>query len=267
MVFDCLIPQCKHEWPRLRSFVSQYNTANGASYSLVKCLDIENRNVQEPEVLLVSEGLPPLVTERKSVVWPSDHGQRHSTYHYIFDCVGNSTGGLFADAPYELQIYETLEHKTKGDVKKIANNICDAILVNFEQAKSNAGISRSKPVSWSLRLLEPWEVDFDEPSTGLRIQVRSPAESRYTHAEARVGYEMEMWRALDSAANKFSKYDHCIRVLLMQFFGQFDLLQIDSELTQLVKSAIVPENIDEVWVADYDWVDLDEFEIIWNRIR
>ncbi len=54
---------------------------------------------------------------------------------------------------------------------------------------------------------------------------------------------------------------------MVQLFGEVSVDLGDEELTEIVRSAHLPETIDEVWVARMEWVDLDEFEIAWDHVR
>ena len=77
----------------------------------------------------------------------------------------------------------------------------------------------------------------------------------------------EFERQATSAADKFAQYADCRKLFLVQFFGDTFGGVGDKEITEMVKSACLPEVIDEVWVARLEWVGLNESEILWEQIR
>ena len=54
---------------------------------------------------------------------------------------------------------------------------------------------------------------------------------------------------------------------MVQFFGDFSSWIDELSLTNLVKAEPLPESIDQVWVADYDWVSLDDYVLAWKRVK
>ena len=196
MIFTCLTPRSKCEWSDLRHFVDNYNKAQGTAYKLSKCLDVENRTGKEPEVLLEAPGEIPIVLERKSVVWPANHGREHSTVHYVFDCLfdrlTSQSYGLFTDAAYQLQINDSLEDMTKSEARRIANQIADSVLSKLTKAKSYQGIGGQKPVKWNLSQLEPWEMDEFTPEAGLEIRVMCPMDLLGTQQRPKPGMQRNL---------------------------------------------------------------------------
>ena len=52
----------------------------------------------------------------------------------------------------------------------------------------------------------------------------------------------------------------------MQFHGD-DSLTLDEDVVQIIESAQLPEMIDQVWLAQHDWVGEDEYTVAWNRVQ
>ena len=276
MIFSCLTPQGKCEWEHLSGFVSHFNATLGKSYSRSACLDVGNRNGKEPEVLLEAPGETPIVIERKFVVWPSDYPANHGNEHIFGDRIFARLSDKFSDSVYRLTVHEQdLEGKKKREVEKIAKQIADIVLVNLNQAKSPRGIGGSEPIHWSLRPLDPRERYENTPEVGLEIDTwGEPVELDYPSsevlrlaAEAKSGYAQEFERAANNAAPKFAAYAHCLKLLLVQFYGSSSLLVTDEDIIEVVQSARLPGVIDQVWVAQDDWVTPYDYEVAWQRVR
>ena len=284
MIFSCHIPVGPCEWQHLRGFVSHFNATHGKSYSRSACLDVGSRNRKEPEVLLEAPGETPIVIERKFVAWPSDYLANHGNEHIFDDLILARLSDKFSDSAYRLAVHERdLKGKKKREVEKIAKQIADIVLVNLNQAKSPRGIGGSEPIHWSLRPLDPRERYENAPEVGLEIDtwgepegmigggIQKPDEIRNEflrrQAEAKSGYTQEFERAANNAAPKFAAYAHCLKLLLVQFYGSSSLLVMDEDIIEVVQSARLPGVIDQVWVAQDDWITPDDYEVAWQRVR
>ena len=276
MIFSCHIPEGPCEWQHLRGFVSHFNATHGKSYSRSACLDVANRKGKEPEVLLEAPGETPIVIERKFIAWPSDYLANHGNEHIFDDLILARLSDKFSDSAYRLAVHERdLKGKKKREVEKIAKQIADIVLVNLNQAKSPRGIGGSEPIHWSLRPLDPRERYENTPEVGLEIDTwGEPVELDYPSsevlrlaAEAKSGYAQEFERAANNAAPKFAAYAHCLKLLLVQFYGSSSLLVMDEDIIEVVQSARLPGVIDQVWVAQHDWVTQYDYEVAWQRVR
>ena len=277
MIFPCFPPTSylsngqKCEWNSgIRDFVIQLNAEFGKQYRLSKCLDLKSIE-REPEVLLEAPYEIPIVIERKSIVWPDPHLRDHAKEHLLFDLVCKPLNGLFQDELYQLKVAEqSLKGKSENEVKGIASQIVAIVRLNPKAAKSWRGIGRQDPIPWRLCLF-PGQ-DENAPKVGLGLSVEGKFRSADTHGEilkeiavAKSGYIKELEHQAINASEKFAKYNHCRKLLLVQFFGDALALQ-DKDLTEVVQSARLPRAIDQVWVAEQDMTG-DDYRVIWRHIQ
>ena len=277
MVFPCLPSQNKCEWADLKEFVADYNRARNKDYRLVACLDRENSGSKEPEVLLKTTSREYMVIERKSIVWPSGKSTmaEHNREHDLFDRFVHrleSSGHTFKDGLYVLTVWEGDLKDLKGKgVFEAAEQIARTVLANrIESGPFLRGISGRKPIRWEFRVVGPSERTDDAPEVGLGYSVNLDSRSLESSAEIEditKGYTREFERQAMAAKEKFTKYGHCRKLFLVQFFGDGSFWLGDEEAADIVRSAELSEEIDEVWVARQEWVALDEYEVVWNRVR
>ncbi len=65
---------------------------------------------------------------------------------------------------------------------------------------------------------------------------------------------------------KFKNYPNCLRVLLLEVYGDdlsLDLISID----EIVRIVNLPFNIDQVWVAEPEWISEEDIKIVYRRIK
>ena len=270
MMFHCSPPQGKCEWVHLRDFVAHFNTSHGPRYIRSRCLDVENSSEKEPEVLLEAPACVPVVIERKSVVWPKGHISDHSKEHHLDEILFGRLRGRFRDAPYRITFNEvSLKGKKKKEIEAIAEQISGTVLSNLPMAKSQSGIGSSLPVPWHLIPISHWERDETYPEVGLGIFFESEGFQADTRDKIlpKKGYAQRFKREAKNAAEKFAKYDYCIKLLLVQFYGDGSVWLGDEEIIKIIQSAKLPTLIDQVWVAWEDWVSEYDYEIAWKRVH
>lgn len=277
MLFTCLPPAGPCEWRELAPFVVAYNERYGTSYYRSQCLDVEIRDRPAPEVLLKAQDEPPMVIERKSIVWPPEehlpnHRNEHNLSEYFSEFL-RSHGDDFSDSLYQLSVQETSLHgKRDRDVAAIARTIASDIASHTDQAKLPGGIGRSLPIPWNFRPLREWERDDATPTRGIEVVIVGSTEDQdyaeycRKHAAAIDGFCEEFDRQAGAASRKFSDYSDCLRLLLVQFFGDPEFGPTDEEIKTIVVSSQRPRNIDQVWVADEKWVSAFDYEIEWVRV-
>ncbi len=277
MIFTCLPPTGPCEWRELRPFVVAFNKRHGTSYSRSKCLDIEIRDRPAPEVLIEAPGKPPIVIERKSIVWPpEEHLSNHSNEHHLlgyFAAELRSQGDDFRDSLYLLSVQATsLAGRADRDIAATAGDIARIVSSDPDKAKSTHGIARSSPIAWNFRAAREWERDETTPTRGIGILIDESteyddsAEFLRRRASALSGFSEEFDRQARSAARKFSDYTECLRLLLVQFFGDIELGPTEDEIKSMIVGSQLPEGIDQVWVADKNWVSAYNFEVQWVRM-
>ena len=278
MIFTCFPPQEKCEWFHLREFVDRYNSSRGKAYTLTACLDVEGRSDKEPELLLNAPGETPIVIERKSVVWPreeyfADHRNEHDLHDLFVDRI-RSLGDPFTDSVYQLTVNaRSLRGKRKRDVERLAEQIADIVLSDHDTAKSPRGIGSREPIPWRFRPLSRGERDESVPETGIGLVVweepepSEPSEIRQRIETAKAGYASEFERSAQAAAEKFVKYSHCQKLLLVQFCGDGSGWLQDEDIVEIIKSAPLPQMIDQVWLACPEWVSDYDHEVTWEHVR
>ncbi len=268
MVSWCFPPQTDCEWVNLRDFVIQFNTAYGKAYAKTECLDKDNSRKQ-PEVLLQAPREKDVVIERKSVVWPTTYFRDHDNEHELGNRVGKFLGNEFRDAAYQLTVCEaSLKGKKQSEVVQYATQIAEEISSRRTEAKS-CGIGSQEPIPWSFCLLASHELDYDEPRTGIRFTVIGKSSTAFDKGadleSIKAGYAGEFQRTLEKAAPKFGEYTDCLKLLLVQFFGDSSSI-LDEDIIEIIKSARLPKVIDQVWLALEDWVSESDYEIAWQRV-
>ena len=281
MLFCCLPPDSKCEWASLRRFVDDYNSARDTAYSHTACPDVSERNSPQPEVLLDSPGEPQLVIERKSIAWPSgeyfaDHRHEHQLANLVRDRI-HAVDGPFSGSLFQLTFpAAALKGKKKTEIHAAAGQIADRILSSRDAAKSQRGVEGRQPIPWHFGLAHSVDEDERPPGAWFRVQVwdggpdfgSSPDEFRRQRASTKEGYKAGFRRCTEAAAEKFAAYDHCRRVLAVQFFGSMaDARVSDGDLIEIVRTAEIPAVIDEVWVAYHDWVSASDYEVAWRHVR
>ena len=273
MVFSCFPPQTDCEWANLRDFVIRFNQDHGTKYVKTECLDKDTTRKQ-PEVLLQAIGERDIVIECKSVVWPADYFRNHDNEHHIEDRLFKSLDDTFRDAAYQLTISEdSLSGKKQSEVAQYAELIAREISSRQTDAKSH-GIGNSEPIPWSLRPLGPHEIDEGDPTTGIRFVTLGPDTFGRDHSEllqefeaAKVGYAEEFQRTLERAAPKFDEYADCLKMLLVSFCGECSRIMSEDDVLEIIESATLPHLIDQVWLAQENWVSEHNYEIAWLQVR
>ena len=136
MIFHCFPYELKCEWRHLSNFVTKFNDIHGKMYARSACLDVENRNGREPELLLESPGEIPIVIERKSIVWPSDYLSDHRNEHHLQECISDLLSDVFNDSLYQLTVHEEfLKGKKNREVREIAKQIACVVKDSQTEAK------------------------------------------------------------------------------------------------------------------------------------
>jgi len=259
------------EWrDGLEDFVAHYNHENRTSYTRTECLDIPRTGAQTdkaPEVLLTDSGTSrQMVVERKSVVWPKFFLQRHGHGHMFSNLIFHQTHGSFQGSHYELTVStDELDHLNKSALKKIATEI-GSVLMGIDQ--SSIPFRRSDPIHWGFR-----KTDADEYANRKGITVvwqqaqkaftlESFIESFNPNA-AIVGTVAAMEQELAEAAAKFTRYGSARKLVLLYFYG--DQLG-EEDIPPLLDRIALQQIIDEIWMAERDWVSEEDYDIGFKRI-
>lgn len=165
------------------------------------------------------------------------------------------------------------QRKKKWNVNGLQEQMPEIIMTGRFIPKSKHASCDRRPIQWWFRRLHPGERDETVPGTGIDFIVvedkehPEPSETDQVTGPARAGYTSEFECSANAAAEKFVNYAHCLRLFLVQFFGDGSEYLRDEEMTKIICSAKLPETIDQVWVACPNWVSETEDEIIWRRVR
>jgi len=218
-----------------------------------------------------------MVIERKSIVWPpeeylANHRNEHNLSEYFFEAL-RSHGDELSDSLYQLSVEEVSLHgKRDRDVADIARTIASDIASHAYQARLSGGIGRSSPIPWNFRAVRESDRDESTPTRGIGVVVcgstdyHDPDAFRRERALANDGFRVEFGRQASAAAEKFCDYSDCLRLLLVQFFGESEFGPTDEEIKTIVVSSQRPKEIDQIWVADEKWVSAYDSEIEWVRV-
>jgi len=254
--------------------VEEFNRRYGRNYIRQSCLDVEDRNTKQPEVLLVSPGNPDMVVERKSVCWPREFFKDHSNFHQLGEMVSRALGARFPDGRYVVVVSEeALRAKSKTEIRRIAHAISEAVISSGDAVHGADGLRAMDPIPWAFRPACPG-VDYDEsspPDMGVGLVSESANFSgletfREDVAHALSGFRAELAIQIEKATEKLRRYPTAQRVLLVQFFSDSEVV-FDEDLTLLVKEAPLPPEIDQIWVAYHSWINENDYEVAWKQIR
>ena len=231
---------------------------------------------REPELLLEAPGEIPIVIEHKSIVWPSDYLSDHRNEHHLQECISGLLGDVFNDSLYQLTVHEEfLKGKKNREVREIAKQIACVVQASQSEAKSQYGIDGHHPIPWRFRPLSRFERDETMPATGVGTSVLGETWGIWSEDHSDIPQEREIVKsgyagafdkALTNAAEKFTKYADCTKILLVQFFGNRTSLW-DEDIIEIVQSADMPDIVDQVWIAQEDWIGPNDYKIVWKRVR
>ena len=266
MMFGCFprVPGTGCEWVNLRDFATQYNRQNNKAYCRVECLDITERQDKAPEVRLECDGEIPIVMEHKSVVWPSNYFKQHRHIHYMMESAARALSGIRNDSAYELAVLEKdILALSRREIGSLIRDIVAVIRSDERQS-----LSRTTPIPWRLSPL-PTE-DEDAHRKGVRVSVSSGWITNLSQfgnrSEVMAGYSKQFECEAVKASEKFSRYDDCLKFLLVHFHGEGVDSPSDDEVMSVVRTARIPKSIDQVWVAEKVWIDLHRDAVSWNRV-
>lgn len=80
------------------------------------------------------------------------------------------------------------------------------------------------------------------------------------------GVSTQLARELVASSRKFSGYEGCLRLVVIECYGDPPLLS-DEDVARLVVNADLPTNIDQVWHAKPEWVSESDWQVVYERLR
>ena len=267
MMFSCLPPQGKCEWRHLQGFVQRFNSLYEKSYYRSQCLDVEIRDSPQPELLLDAPGEISIVVEHKSIVWPKHLLADHSNEHIFGDRIISLLNNAFNETAYNLTVNaESLHGKNKREVVKLGEQIANTILSNLTVAKLPRGVGNVSPIPWSFR---PTLHSNEYPKSGVAVIYLAGFQTSWEFQEAaaaKAGLAGEFLRSANAAAEKFATYSDCLKLLLVQFYGD-DWVVSDDDIAGIIQASKLPEAIDQVWLGLPEWISDDDCVVEWNLAR
>lgn len=257
------------EWldGNLYEFANAYNVANGTDYRLVSCLDKEVTGEQapkkQPEILLKDASCEkPLVVERKVIVWPEKYLLHHELEHQLWDLLSKGLDENYKSGLYKFCIDEKVVHKhNQQGLKLFAEEI-------LKKIRSQGVPAQGK--GWTFRKCGPFEEEH--VNKGIIYTIIGKGLSWLDNPEDLPDKEDELAKIravvekqLLRAADKFPAYQHATKIVVFEFFGETSSCSEEDEIS-VIRRAKLPPLVDEVWLAQPDWVSEDEFEKKYIRV-
>jgi hypothetical protein len=194
---------------------------------------------------------------RESLQW-------HTTEHEFYQGVYDATASLFRDNAYELSVIDTNLLVGKRRMVEILGELREQLTKAKSALASSSAVLISHPMQCRLRLVLKHQRDFDQPQSGLTVQIDIPRGIDYE--AIRVGAAVGLDQELREAARKFQSYAGCLRIVLVTFRGDTEDLP-DEMLKEIVETANLPSSIDQVWITRQKWLSLDEWQVAYDRVR
>ncbi|MBE2202260.1 MAG: hypothetical protein IAE79_26860 [Anaerolinea sp.] len=278
-MFWCLPSGNKCEWSTLEEFVKHFNTQFGTHYSLVDCPDVFNKTTSQPEVLLEDGKNKCMVIERKGFPWPSNYIRFHQLEHEFGNCFTSKINLAFQDDVYLLGISARHLRKNKKQVENIAQQIAEAVMEKRGQISSTGQVFSAQPVPWRFWRLSEFERDENTPECGVGVMMNDPwimfqdlqshileLADENTLAEISQTIRQKLEKLLVKVELKFKDYSNCLRVLLVDIYGDdlsLDFIFID----EIIQTMDLSLNIDQIWIAEPEWISEVDFKVTYRQIK
>jgi len=265
----------KCEWLNLQKFVECYNQINSSDYWRVRCLDIDDRTNSQPELLLENSEQTQVVIERKTVIWPPPVAKLWRIQHDFANRVSSKLGDYFHDDVYVLNINNRDLRVKKQVLDSRIESIVQMILDRQDQIHSTGGIGNKSPVSWSFYRVPKYERTDDMPTSGIIVEINYPFEffdddelktTLKSRSDALIGIQNIFTRQLQDTTKKFFAYPNAQRVMVVQFHTDESVLVTDEDVIKMIQETQIPPTIDEIWIANPEWISQEEFEIAYSRL-
>jgi hypothetical protein len=171
-----------------------------------------------------------------------------------------------------------LHNRKKKQVRDIAQQIAEAVMERRGQILGAGQIFSNQPVPWRFGHLSNFEYDESTPRRGVGVMINDPwimfrdLKSHYVKLPDEEQLEKtcqamreKLEELLTEVKLKFKNYPDCLRVLLMEIYGSdllLDLISID----EIAETLNLPLNIDQVWVAEPEWISEEDLQIVYRQI-
>lgn len=182
-------------------------------------------------------------------------------------------GSQFQGLPYRL--YVSIRDIPVGPNRAAAlgRTVAEQVIAQ-SPVIAEKGVAKGRtPIPWEFHRLTQRDAECDygplhgvmvelEGSTGADLM--SVTREDLKQNEVALGQMIET--RLGQAAAKFDSYPKALKVVLLDFIGDDDFL-LDDDIRRLVGAARCPDEIDQVWVSEQEWVSLTDWEPVFRQVR
>lgn len=240
---------CEHG--RLVPFIAHLSEAENTQWKHSVCLDIEDRNEPQPEVLYENTSGLRLVVEKKSVMWPLDYAKGHAADHYLADKVQEKLGPILGTKPAMLTVPSGACLNRK-DIDQFATELSYSVKHHFEALEGEKELNRRDGrIPFVFRFQHPRERDYDDPPEGLGISFTiKRTYALFDSSNIPTSLIEHIQKHVRSAVKKFATYSEDRRILLLQTFAEIQWRD-DDWWSAAIQAAGVIEAM-EIWVQDED---------------
>jgi hypothetical protein len=215
----------------------------------------------------------PMVIERKLVVTES-YAKHHANQHLIYNTIPDLLMPHLSGDLYALEIDDfDLRDKTKLTIQVEAMQIVDNVLADVALAIQGNSISGSSPFPWRFGRVPEFFRDESAPRAGIGVIIntqsifdREPSDTLSLIEQTDAEYRKLVDRRLGEAQRKFLTYVDHRKVVVLEFYGDWWLLDED-DARKIVREVGLPPLIDEVWITNPEWVPESDYEIVYEQVR
>jgi len=242
-------------------------------------LDIFDKTKPQPEVLLENGENSCMVIERKAFPWSLDYIRLHQLEHEFMDHFTSIVSPAFQDDAYMLGISASHLPNRKKQIRNIAQQVAEAVMERRGQILGTGQVSSNQPVPWRFGHLSNFEYDESTPRRGVGVMINDPwimfrdlkshvleLPDENTLMEIRQAIREKLEELLGKVEPKFRDYPRCLRVLLLEIYGDdlsLDFISID----EIIQTVDLPLNIDQVWIAEPEWISEVDFKVVYRQIK
>jgi len=215
-----------------------------------------------------------MVIEHKTVIYPPNAPELWRMQHRFSYSVMKRLSPYFRDALYTLSINAESLRKTRIVVDSLLDEIVGTILAEQDQIRQLGRIRSKSQISWSFRRILEEKIIADTPQFGVIVDIScsyDPFEEeveiiRRRYDDALRGISDIFIKRLQDTTKKFFAYPNAQRVMVVQFHTDESVLVTDEDVIKMIQETQIPPTIDEIWIANPEWISQEEFEIAYSRL-
>jgi hypothetical protein len=249
----------------LEPFVAYLNMVEGTTYTHRQCL--HSADQKQPEELFVdavSEAA--LVIERKSIAWPDDYEHGHAKDHAVADKIFAELRDIQFRKAYTLRL-PYLVQGSKREALQFALGVAESIRQHIGGIGGDRRIGSNEPgSSWCFYEALAWELPEDAPNQGIVILWDGEIDDFFiSPAQLPEEIVVRLTRIFDACVAKFQNWSHARRILVLDQMGA--LRYNGSDWWQRVFSQHKPpQEINEIWLGIFDWLDDETQDWIFEKL-